>query len=64
MKSLQLFDGLLVLSASHGAVLSSQAVHGILHLQGWDHEEDGHAEAMENEERRILAALGIADPYA
>ena len=47
--------------AAHYAHLT---VHGILHLQGWDHEEDEHAEAMENEERRILAALGIADPYA
>ena len=47
--------------AAHYAHLT---VHGILHLQGWDHEEDEHAEAMENEERRHLAALGIADPYA
>ena len=47
--------------AAHYAHLT---VHGILHLQGWDHEENEHAEAMENEERRILAALGIADPYA
>lgn len=38
-------------------------VHGVLHLQGWDHEDDTHAEAMENEERRILAGLGFADPY-
>lgn len=38
-------------------------VHGILHLLGWDHEDDADAEAMEAEERRILAGLGIADPY-
>lgn len=38
-------------------------VHGVLHLQGWDHEDDADAEAMENEERRILADLGFADPY-
>lgn len=39
-------------------------VHGMLHLQGWDHEEDGEAQDMENEERTILAALGYPDPYA
>ena len=38
-------------------------VHGMLHLLGYDHEEDGEAEEMENEERVILARLGIADPY-
>lgn len=38
-------------------------VHGMLHLLGYDHEEDGEAEDMENEERTILARLGIADPY-
>ncbi len=39
-------------------------VHGMLHLQGWDHENDEDAQAMEDEEREILAALGYADPYA
>ncbi len=40
-------------------------VHGALHAQGWDHEtSDADAEAMEAEERRILAGLGVADPYA
>ncbi|MCK6411467.1 MAG: rRNA maturation RNase YbeY [Azonexus sp.] len=39
-------------------------VHGMLHLQGWDHEEDAEAEAMEAEETRILATLGYPDPYA
>jgi probable rRNA maturation factor len=38
-------------------------VHGILHLLGYDHETDPEADAMENEERRILARLGIKDPY-
>ena len=40
-------------------------VHGVLHLQGYDH-ETGAAEAqqMENKERAILAALGYGDPYA
>ncbi|MEN3374342.1 rRNA maturation RNase YbeY [Dechloromonas sp. ZS-1] len=39
-------------------------VHGMLHLQGWDHEEDDEAQAMEDTEREILAALGYPDPYA
>ncbi|PAS98761.1 MAG: rRNA maturation RNase YbeY [Candidatus Dactylopiibacterium carminicum] len=39
-------------------------VHGVLHLQGWEHEEDSEAEAMEQEERTILADLGYPDPYA
>ena len=39
-------------------------VHGMLHLQGWDHEDDDEAQEMENEEREILAALGYPDPYA
>jgi probable rRNA maturation factor len=39
-------------------------VHGVLHLLGYDHIEDAEAEAMEALETRILAGLGIADPYA
>ena len=40
-------------------------VHGALHAQGWDHETgEADAEAMEAEEVRILAGLGVADPYA
>lgn len=39
-------------------------VHGALHLQGYDHEEDAEAEAMEALETRILQGLGYADPYA
>lgn len=38
-------------------------VHGVLHLLGYDHIEDAEAEAMEALETRILAGLGIADPY-
>jgi len=44
--------------------LAHLAVHGALHLLGFDHERDGDAEAMENQERKILARLGIGDPYA
>ena len=39
-------------------------VHGTLHLLGYDHIQDAEAEAMEALETRILAGLGIADPYA
>jgi probable rRNA maturation factor len=38
-------------------------VHGTLHLLGYDHLEDGEAEAMEEIERQALDTLGIADPY-
>lgn len=38
-------------------------VHGVLHLLGHDHVEDAQAERMEALETRILAGLGIADPY-
>lgn len=47
--------------AAHYAHL---VVHGMLHLQGYDHETgEDDAEIMENEERKILAALGYPDPY-
>ncbi|SNS05711.1 probable rRNA maturation factor [Sphingomonas laterariae] len=39
-------------------------VHGTLHLLGFDHIDEGEAEAMEAIERAALASLGIADPYA
>jgi probable rRNA maturation factor len=38
-------------------------VHGMLHLQGYDHIEDNEAEAMEALEVRLLAQLGFANPY-
>jgi len=44
--------------------LSHLAVHGFLHLIGYDHEQEDEAEAMESLERKILAQLGIPDPYA
>jgi probable rRNA maturation factor len=44
--------------------LSHLAVHGLLHLIGYDHEKDDDAETMETLETEILAQLGIPDPYA
>lgn len=38
-------------------------VHGVLHLLGYDHIRDGDATLMEETEARILARLGIANPY-
>jgi probable rRNA maturation factor len=47
--------------ADHAAHL---IVHGTLHLLGFDHETDAEAERMEAAETKVLAGLGIADPYA
>lgn len=38
-------------------------VHGMLHLQGFDHIDDDEAEAMEQQEINILTQLGFDDPY-
>jgi probable rRNA maturation factor len=38
-------------------------VHGILHLQGYDHETDEEASVMESLETQIITKLGYADPY-
>ncbi|HME85717.1 MAG TPA: rRNA maturation RNase YbeY [Roseiarcus sp.] len=38
--------------------------HGFLHLMGYDHQTDDEAGRMEAIETRILARLGVADPYA
>lgn len=38
-------------------------VHGVLHAQGYDHDNDVEAEEMENLERSVLQALGFDDPY-
>ena len=47
--------------AAHYAHL---VVHGVLHLQGYDHETgEDDARRMEDKERAILASLGFADPY-
>lgn len=39
-------------------------VHGALHAQGWDHEADDEAAAMEARESELMLALGFSDPYA
>ncbi len=38
-------------------------VHGTLHAQGWDHEQDDEATAMEQRETEILLRLGFNAPY-
>ena len=43
--------------------LAHLAIHGFLHLLGYDHELDGEAQRMERLERDILAEIGIPDPY-
>ncbi len=43
--------------------LAHLAVHGYLHLIGYDHERDNDAEAMEQVEREVLRQLAIPDPY-
>lgn len=47
--------------AAHAAHLT---VHGALHLQGHDHQTPRAAARMEALEKRILAGLGLSDPYA
>ena len=55
-------------AAEKGVSLADHAahllVHGLLHLAGHDHElGEEQAEAMENLEVKVLARMGIADPY-
>lgn len=56
-------------AADKGVAVETHAahliVHGLLHLAGYDHEQgDAEAEEMEGLERKVLALMGIADPYA
>ena len=55
-------------AAEEGKTLADHAahliVHGFLHLLGYDHQIAAEANQMEMLETRILAKLGIADPYA
>ena len=46
--------------AAHAAHL---VVHGVLHAQGWDHEQPADARSMETREVEILRRFRIADPY-
>jgi probable rRNA maturation factor len=48
---------------SHTDHVKHLMVHGILHLLGYDHIDDADAALMETTEARILATLGVADPY-
>ncbi len=47
-------------AAAHYAHL---VVHGLLHLQGYDHERNREAREMERRETRIVTRLGFPDPY-
>lgn len=47
-----------------GDHLAHLVAHGVLHLLGYDHMTEDEAEAMEAIERRALARIGVADPYA
>jgi probable rRNA maturation factor len=51
-------------AAAREAHWAHLAIHGVLHLLGYDHENDGDAALMESRERTILADLGYPDPYA
>ena len=44
--------------------ISHLVLHGLLHLMGYDHEQDAEADEMEAMEREALARLAIPDPYA
>jgi probable rRNA maturation factor len=46
-----------------GHHLAHLAVHGFLHLLGYDHQSDAKARRMESAERAILRALAVPDPY-
>jgi len=48
-------------AAAHYAHL---VVHGVLHLQGYDHESGADARVMERRESSIVARLGYPDPYS
>jgi probable rRNA maturation factor len=38
-------------------------VHGVLHLLGFNHQDEADATRMEDQERLVLATFGIGDPY-
>jgi probable rRNA maturation factor len=43
--------------------LAHLVIHGVLHLLGFDHQDDAEAEAMEARERTLLAGMGVPDPW-
>lgn len=49
---------------SEEAHYAHMVIHGMLHLQGYDHEEEAGAQAMEAVETHIMKRLGYTDPYA
>jgi len=44
--------------------LAHMLVHGVLHAQGYDHPDVPQNQRMQRLERRLLARLGISDPYS
>ena len=46
-----------------GAHYAHLLLHGTLHAQGWDHEAEADAAAMEARESELMQALGFEDPY-
>lgn len=50
-------------SRTSSAHWAHMVVHGMLHLQGYDHIKNGDAEEMEQLEKSILNKLGFDDPY-
>lgn len=50
-------------SKNPGDHLTHLFLHGVLHLLGYDHEDDADAQTMEQIEIQTLASLGISDPY-
>jgi probable rRNA maturation factor len=48
---------------SSNAHFAHMVVHGVLHLQGYDHQCDADAQRMESREAQVLGGLGFADPY-
>ena len=60
-------DTLMKEATSEGKTLENHYthlfVHGVLHLMGYDHENDEEQEEMESLETKILAKLGVPNPY-